>query len=198
MNCLPDSGVPFNLPDNIPYKDLHAAAKAACNTVEALKKNGLDPQPTEKDKVAAQNTLCQIADPTLNPKKEDDQTKNLPQTTASVAYLGQILGEFDKKVVQSAMQLRIYVTNKLIQETTDPDPKVRIRALELLGRISDVGLFTDRTEVTITHRSTSDLESKLREKLQKLISDTSNVVEVEGNVIDVNVELGIEEEKAVQ
>lgn len=198
MNCFPDSGVPFNLPDNIPYKDLHAAAKAACNTVEALKKNGLDPQPTEKDKVAAQNTLCQIADPTINPKKEDDQTKNLPQTTASVAYLGQILGEFDKKVVQSAMQLRIYVTNKLIQETTDPDPKVRIRALELLGRISDVGLFTDRTEVTITHRSTSDLESKLREKLQKLISDTSNVVEVEGNVIDVNVELGIEEEKAVQ
>ena len=198
MNCLPDSGIPLSLPDNIPYKDLHAAAKAACNTVEILKKNGLDPQPTEKDKVIAQNTLCQIADPTINPKKEDDQTKNLPQTTASVAYLGQILGEFDKKVVQSAMQLRIYVTNKLIQETTDPDPKVRIRALELLGRISDVGLFTDRTEVTITHRATTDLESKLREKLQKLISDTSNVVEVEGSVIDVNVELGIEEEKVVQ
>lgn len=198
MNCLPDSGIPLSLPDNIPYKDLHAVAKAACSTAKVLKDKGLKAKPTEKDKVLAQNTLCQIADPTINPKKEEDQTKNLPQTTASVMYLSEILGEFDKKVVQSAMQLRIYVTNKLIKETTDPDPKIRIRALELLGRISDVGLFTDRTEVTITHRATTDLESKLREKLQKLISDTSNTIEVEGDVIDVNVELGIEEEKAEQ
>ena len=52
--------------------------------------------------------------------------------------------------------------------------------------------------MTITHRATTDLESKLREKLQKLISDTSSTIEVEGDVIDVNVELGIEEEKAEQ
>ena len=198
MNCLPDIGIPLSLPDNIPYKDLHAVAKAACSTAEVLKRKGLKTEPTEKDKVFAQNTLCQIADPTINPKKEEDQTKNLPKTVESVAYLSGILGEFDKKVVQSAMQLRIYVTNKLIQETTDPDPKVRIRALELLGRISDVGLFTDRTEVTITHRATTDLESKLRDKLKKLISDTNTPIEVDGEVIDINVELGVQEEKAEQ
>ena len=109
-------------------------------------------------------------------------------------HLQEILSEFDKKVVQSAVQLRIYVTNKLIQESADPDPKIRIRALELLGRISDVGLFTDRTEVTINHRSTTDLEAKLKEKLQKLLGNTSATVKTDEDVIDVDVELGINEE----
>lgn len=111
-------------------------------------------------------------------------------------HLEEILGEFDKKVVQSAVQLRIYVTNRLIKESADPDPKIRIRALELLGRISDVGLFTDRTELTITHRATTDLESKLREKLQKLLEDAPAIVKTSDDVIDVDVELGVNGENA--
>jgi hypothetical protein len=58
--------------------------------------------------------------------------------------------------------------NKLVQETENPDPRIRIRALELLGKITDVGLFTERSEVTVTHRTTEDLRARLREKLSKL------------------------------
>jgi hypothetical protein len=61
---------------------------------------------------------------------------------------------------------------------------VRIRALELLGKISDVGLFTERSEVTVTHRSTDDLKQSLREKLQALRSKAlKNDVE-DANVIN--------------
>jgi hypothetical protein len=60
------------------------------------------------------------------------------------------------------------VTNKLIQETENPDPRIRLRALELLGKITDVGLFTERSEVTVTHQTSDDLRAKLREKLLKL------------------------------
>ena len=194
MNCLPDTNIPLHIADNIPYKDLHAVAKAACETIAVLKKKGLKVKPTSADKVAAEKTLHQIADPTLTPQKNKIQTPNLPQTTGGMVHLQEILGEFDKKVVQSAVQLRIYVTNRLIQESADPDPKIRIRALELLGRISDVGLFTDRTEVTINHRSTTDLEAKLKEKLQKLLGNTSAIVKTDEDVIDVDVELGINEE----
>jgi hypothetical protein len=43
-----------------------------------------------------------------------------------------------------------------------------MRALELLGKISDVGLFAERKEVTITHQNTTELQEKLRTKLEKL------------------------------
>lgn len=198
MNCLPDSSIPLHIADNIPYQDLYAVAKAACETTKTLKKKGLKVTPTSKDKVQAEKTLHQIADPTLTPKKIKNQQTNLPQTTGGMVHLQEILGEFDKKVVQSAVQLRVYVTNRLIKESNDIDPKIRIRALELLGRISDVGLFTDRTEVTINHRSTTDLEAKLKEKLQKLLGDASATVKTDEDVIDVDVELGINEEKEVE
>ena len=37
------------------------------------------------------------------------------------------------------------VTNKLVLESENPDPRIRMRALELLGKISDVGLFSEKS-----------------------------------------------------
>jgi hypothetical protein len=85
------------------------------------------------------------------------------------------------------------VTNKLILESDNPDPKVRIRALELLGKISDVGLFSDRTEITITHQSTDELKQTLRDKLNKLRAkmDVVDVTPIESKAINLDEELGI-------
>jgi len=93
----------------------------------------------------------------------------------TVVHLKAILDEYDKVVIQSAAQLRIYVTNKLIQDSTHADPKVRLRCYELLGKISDVGLFTDKTEVTLKHRPTEELEQLLRERLIRTL-DGDNLV----------------------
>jgi hypothetical protein len=63
-----------------------------------------------------------------------------------------------------------------------------------LGKITDVGLFTDKTEVTVTHQSTDDLRKKLREKFNRLIDRTHNatdIVEIDDGVIDVHSELGL-------
>jgi len=49
------------------------------------------------------------------------------------------------------------------------DPRIRIKALELLGKVSDVGLFTDKTEITLRHRPTEELEQMLRERLTRVI-----------------------------
>jgi hypothetical protein len=80
-----------------------------------------------------------------------------------------LLNEYDKVVVKSASQIRTYVTNKLIAETANPDPRIRMKSLELLGKISDVGLFTDKTEITMRHRPTEELEQLLRERLTRVI-----------------------------
>jgi hypothetical protein len=39
----------------------------------------------------------------------------------------------------------------------------------MLGKISDVGLFTDKTEITMRHRPTEELEQMLRERLTKVL-----------------------------
>jgi hypothetical protein len=39
----------------------------------------------------------------------------------------------------------------------------------MLGKISDVGLFTDKTEITMRHRPTEELEQLLRERLTRVV-----------------------------
>ena len=66
--------------------------------------------------------------------------------------------------------------------------------MELLGKISDVALFAEKSEVTITHQSTDDLREKLRSKLAKLVNpeeEIENAVIIDGEPVNVNEELGI-------
>lgn len=86
-----------------------------------------------------------------------------------VVYLQSLLSEYDQVVVKSAQQLRTYVTNKLIIDSANADARIRLKSLEMLGKISDVGLFTDKTEITMRHRPTEELEQMLRERLTKVL-----------------------------
>jgi hypothetical protein len=188
----PEIGVPYS--DNIPYMDLRARAEAACNTASMLSEHGLNLEPTAEDEDTAAKLALAYAD---NPEKTSKKVTNkraakLPPP-ALVATHG-ILTQFGHSVVESAVQVRHLVTNKLIEETENPDPRVRIRALELLGKISDVGLFTEKTEVTITHRTTDELRESLRSKLAKLVNPEENIEEAVYTEVDVDAELGIEDE----
>lgn len=194
--CHPDLGVPFiELNDDVQFKDIVERAKAACNTADMLAQHGLpiktDPETKKAAKSAASATLNALAQ-TLPDAKVQPQ---LPDKPEELLELRGILDVWGQQVVANALELRRLVTNRLIRESTHPDAKIRIRALELLGKISDVGLFTERSEVTINHRSTSDLESKLREKLQKLL-DNDSKVDLGGDVIDVKEVLGVKDEES--
>ena len=105
-----------------------------------------------------------------------------------VVYLQSLLNEYDKVVIKSAAQLRTYVTNKLLAETANPDPRIRLKSLELLGKVSDVGLFTDKTEITMRHRPTEELEQLLRERLTKVIEG-----EVTPNARHTQVEISVDD-----
>jgi predicted nucleotide-binding protein (sugar kinase/HSP70/actin superfamily) len=64
-----------------------------------------------------------------------------------------------------------------------------MRALELLGKISDVGLFTEKSEVTITHQTTDDIKEKLRAKLAKIVNpeeEIEDAVVLDGEPLDVD------------
>ena len=55
----------------------------------------------------------------------------------------------------------------------DNNSSSRIRALELMGKSTDVGLFTDKVEVKTDNNSltSEELQDQLKEKLQKLIGN---------------------------
>jgi hypothetical protein len=151
-------------------------------------------EPTKEDQdTAAKLALAYAEDPEKTSKKVNNK-RAATLTPASLIITGNILKEFGHSVVESSVQIRHLVTNKLIDETMNPDARVRIRALELLGKISDVGLFAEKTEVTITHQTTDDIKERLRNKLMKLV----NPEEVEeATFIDVDAMLGADDEDDV-
>jgi len=84
-------------------------------------------------------------------------------------------------VATHSAEIRNTVVNKLILETENADARIRIRALELLGKMTDVGLFTERKEITVTHQNADELREKLREKLEVLKKNADGVYEVESD-----------------
>tara|TARA_R110000737_G_scaffold122478_1_gene154418 strand:+ start:34 stop:642 length:609 start_codon:yes stop_codon:yes gene_type:complete len=195
LSLEPELGVPLSEPAR--KLDLKERTAAASNTALDLAEYGLDLLPNKEDKdVASKLASSYAADPGKT-SKTASSVRMSTLTPASIVLTDKILTEFGRSVVENSMQIRHLVTNKLLLETENPDPRTRIRALELLGKISDVGLFAEKSEITVTHQSTDDLKAKLRTKLEKLVNPmltTDQEVVLDGEVIDVDAELGISEE----
>ena len=62
------------------------------------------------------------------------------------------------------------------------DPKLEIKALELLGKHSDIGLFTERSEITVHHTTSKGLEDSIKERIKRLMN--ADVTDVVPNLID--------------
>ena len=192
----PEVGIPISA--DMPYLDLKVRAEAACNTALLLAEHGLDITPNKEDKDVAAGIAIDYAENPEKTSKTLSVTRSSKLTPASLVLTNSILQEFGQSVAESATQIRHLVTNKLLLESENPDPRVRIRALELLGKISDVSLFAEKSEVTITHQSTDDLRAKLRQKLEKLVNPPEELgapIVFEGEVIDIDAELGLTPEE---
>jgi len=194
LKIEPELGVPIT--PEVRTVDLPARASAMANTAEELTLHGLELRPNKEDEqVAATLAMAYAEDPEKTSKKVTHK-RAAKLTPPSLVLTSSILQNFGHSVAESATQIRHLVTNKLIEETENPDPRVRIRALELLGKISDVGLFAEKTEVTITHQTTDDLKASLRQKLAKLVNPVEEVedaVIIDGEPIDINAEFGLDE-----
>lgn len=183
----PELGIPFPFDTN-PEEllDFREKAAALLSTVEELEKNGLQVEVTQDDRMQSHGVMLEETFPA---------PKNL--TPASVKHLNTILSEYDREVLDVHRRLRNYVTNKFILETQSDDPKVRLKALEMLGKINGVGLFSDRIDVTVTHRTVKDIETELRKTLELYEGEYTDVTEdkpVSLAEIDLDDELGTDSE----
>lgn len=183
IDIVPELGI--QIPKRDTYMDLRKRATAACRSATLLMRNGADiHEPTEEEKeIAEMITEGYALDAPAASKKFNNAMVDRLSTPTMLA-VGQILETYGRAVEKNAVKIRNMVTNKLILETDNPDARVRLRALELLGKISDVGLFTEKQELTITTQTSDEIRQNLRSKLAKLVSsdgpiEDAEIIEVE-------------------
>jgi hypothetical protein len=161
-----DRAVPMT--DEVQSVDLRERISAAAATLDLLTGIGYEFDISDDDIAAANDLAKSFAKDPIETSKAATHRRASGLAPATVALVKTILDEFSHEIVESSKAIRNLVINKLIIESENPDARIRIRAIEMLGKMSDVALFTERSEVLITHQSTDDLKSKLKEKLQKL------------------------------
>jgi hypothetical protein len=183
--ATPEIGIPFPF-DTTPEElnDFRAKAEALLNTVEELEKHGLEVEVSDGDRIESH---LAVTTETLPPAKD--------LTPGAIKHVNAVLSEFDREVLDVHRRLRNYVTNKLILDSSDPDARTRLKALELLGKISGVGLFSERVDVTVTQRTVKDIETELRKTLELYEGEFAPVEEKPKSLaeIDLDSELGLED-----
>jgi len=82
------------------------------------------------------------------------------------------LRTYGQQLALDAAQTRAAITNKLMELANCGDPRYELKALELLGKHSDVGLFSERSEITVNYKDADDLERAIRERVKRLLNAT--------------------------
>jgi HEAT repeat protein len=108
-----------------------------------------------------------------------DQKAALVQlkTPEAVRHLTGMLSAYDWEFIEMAKELRGYTVAQLVEETKNPNPNVRLKALALLGKVTEVGLFTEKIEIKKDELSDAELDQRIKEKLNKFMG-VVDVVEV--------------------
>ena len=178
-----DVPLPFSLTAE-EAKDLHERAQAAFNTVEFLTGNGMQlPTVTDADKKEAHAQFFE------SPHKAPELS------SAAAIILKGMLDEYDVEVVRNAAQVRNYVKMRLLMLTGSDKESTQLKALELLGKMSDVGAFAERLEVNVTHRTTEELQAELATKLSSYMDD---IIDVEAKSLAIPEEKYLNGAPAVQ
>ena len=175
LKIIPDTNKP--LPDDFEAEEpttFDGKVKVVAATAKVLVDAGAEIPVSTQEKQEAADLFKQFTDPegknTLNAA-----TNKALQTPATVQHLFMMLSDYDHQVVQEAVQLRRFVTNKLLEDAGLSDPRHRLKALELLGKISDVGLFSEKTEITVKNLSQEDLQAQIKNKLFKILGKTAAI-----------------------
>jgi hypothetical protein len=69
------------------------------------------------------------------------------------------------KFVEQAENLRSMAVSKIVKEIEHPDARIRLKALEMLGKVTEVALFTDRIQVKSEDVTDEELDARIKEKL---------------------------------
>jgi hypothetical protein len=157
---------------------------AQIKTTEWLESLGVQDDQKVLDQ-AQQNAARKVFTSLASAAPVDEAKQNLTQlkTPEAVRHLVAMLAAYDWEFVEQARQLRGMAVAKILEETNHPDAKIRLKALEMLGRVTEVGLFTEKVEIKKPDMSDAEIDGKIKDKLNKFMQvvDVVDVAEpVEG------------------
>lgn len=142
--------------------------EAKIKTTRLLEMAGIaDYSAEELERQKARDTFATYTDPSASVEDKKQQLSMI-NSPASVRHLVGMLTAHDWNFVEQAAQIRGYTVAKLLEATTDPNPKVRLKALELTGKITEVALFTERVAVKRESMSDEELTAKIKQKMAAL------------------------------
>ena len=161
-----DHPVPYDLaPDKTP--NLREEIAVAGNTAELQEALGAPLDVTERDAEREKELLRAVAERT-NPSN----LTNHSTAFAAAAFLR----TYGQQLAMDAAQARAAITHKLMEIANCGDPRYELKALELLGKHSDIGIFTERSEITINYKNPEDLEQAIKNRVKNLLN--AQVVDV--------------------
>jgi hypothetical protein len=128
-------------------------------------------------------------DQTKGTKNKDLKARAKTKKPGIALALGYFVAHYDQQVIQDKVQLRNISVNTLLEilDTTD-DEKNKLKAAELIGKAGD--LFTDKAEITITHKTSDELKDALRQRIELLMQMHQNrpatmVEKAMGEIVEV-------------
>jgi len=171
---------------------------AQVNTTAWLEKLGVDDDDKalkEANAKAAQKVFTALS--TNTPVAETKHQLTQIKTPEAVRHLVAMLAAYDWEFVEQAKHLRGMAVAKILEETNHPDARVRLKALDMLGRITEVALFTERVEIKKADMSDSDIDKKIKEKLNKFMGvvDVEDVTEIAPDKTDISTEDELQQPK---
>lgn len=157
-----DHPIPYDLSEEKPATLIEEIAVAG-NTAELQVEMGASLDISEGDVVKEQELLRAVA--------EANKPANLTNQTTAFAAAA-FLRTYGAQLAMDAAQARSAITNKLMEIADCGDPRYELKALELLGKHSDIGIFTERSEITINYKSPEELEKAIKDKVKNLLNAT--------------------------
>ena len=183
VNVEPDNShkVPYNTDDESP-RTLRDEMVVAANTVELQTALGAELNLTEGDTAHEEELIKAVANAKKNKKTEITK----PNTAFAAAAF---LRTYGQHLALNAAEARAAITNKLMEIANCGDPRFELKALELLGKHSDIGMFTERSEMTIKYETPEALEKEIRDRVKRLLN--ADVIDITPLGADLDEELGV-------
>jgi len=189
IDVFPDKDHP--MPDSFREetgRSFHENVNIAANTAVLLSGLGMPYELSEEDAMQAKELFESVE----KRKTVSTPPKELRNSNVALILAGYI-SEYGRTVVATAAETRTLIHNRLIEISQCGDVKHELKAIELLGKMSDVGAFTEKSELVIIHKSADDLQTAIKEKISRLLH--SDFIDVEPISDDLEKELGLLEDQ---
>jgi len=164
----------------MPQKLTRAQIKAGLDQVpiEQLLSSGEGKTPKLTGKMKAFAHAVALGETKANAYRQAYKAKPAPSTMRSAPYelaahpsvsreIEAIRAAIESAKHRTPAQLKALLVHELVKHSLDEDfpPAQRMRALQLIGNLFEVGAFLERKESTIVHKS-SDIRARLLDRLQ--------------------------------